>query len=98
MTDFLYAGDQHFQSPGEDTMAASIERHLRDLMDTKFPTDDTKEARDRRVLFAGIARGVIDYLAAHPEALQVVFTNVPAPHAPGQFAAKVQVQAKDDLP
>jgi hypothetical protein len=95
MADDLDAGSNVFSSPLEDTMAAAIERHLRALMTTPLPTDDTKEARDRRVLFAGIARGVIEHLKHHPEALEVVFTDVPSNHTTSEFAAHVQVKASD---
>jgi hypothetical protein len=95
MADELHAGSNLFSSPAEDTMAAAIERHLRALMATPLPTDDTPEARDRRVLFAGIARGVIDHLIDHPEALRVVFTAVPGNHTTGEFAAHVQIDASD---
>ena len=76
-------------------MAAAIERRLRELMATPPPTDDTPEARDRRVLFAGIARGVIEHLKHHPEAFEVVFTAVPSNHNTSQFEAHVQVRASD---
>jgi len=95
MADNLHPGSNVFASPAEDTMAAAIERHMRDLMATPFPTENTKEARDRRVLFAGIARGVIDHLNTHPEALEVVFVAVPANHTIAEFAAYVQVKASD---
>jgi hypothetical protein len=95
MSDELHPGDNDFISPLEDTMAAAIERHLRALMETPFPTQNTKEARDRRVLFAGIARGVVEHLKHHPEALEVVFTAVPSPHSTSQFAAHVKVNASD---
>jgi hypothetical protein len=95
MADDLHAGSNLFSSPGEDTMAAAIERHLRELMTTPPPTDDTPEARDRRVLLAGIARGVIEHLKHHPEAFEVVFTAVAAPHNTSQFTAHVQVKASD---
>jgi hypothetical protein len=95
MADELHAGSNVFASPLEDTMAAAVERHLRELMTTPLPTEDTKEARDRRVLFAGIARGVIEHLKHHPEALEVVFTAVPSPHAASQFTAHVNVKASD---
>jgi hypothetical protein len=95
MADELHPGDNLFSSPAEDTMAAAIERQLRALMETPFPTNDTKEARDRRVLFAGIARGVVEHLKHHPEAFEVVFTAVPSPHDTGQFTAHVQVKASE---
>jgi hypothetical protein len=95
MADQLHAGSQVFASPADDTMAAAIERHISSLLVTPLPGEDTPEARDRRRLFAGIARGVIEHLADHPEALRVVFTQVAAPHATGEFAAHVQVDASD---
>ena len=98
MADELRAGSQIFTSATEDTMAASIERHLNDLLTTKLPPDDTPEARDRRRLFAAIARGVTDHIAAHPEALRVIFTAVPSPHAIGEFSAHVQVDVRKEVP
>ncbi len=95
MADQLHAGSEVFGSPAEDTMAAAIERHIKELMTTDLPTDDTPEARDRRRLFAGIARGVIEHLKHHPEALQVVFTKVPSGEAAADFAAHVEVHAQD---
>jgi hypothetical protein len=95
VADDLHAGSNLFSSPAEDSMGAAIERHLRELMETPPPTDDTKEARDRRVLFAGIARGVIEHLKHHPEAFEVVFTQVPANHTTSQFKAHVQIHAND---
>jgi hypothetical protein len=95
MADKLHAGSQVFASQAEDTMAAAIERHISELLTTPLPPDDTPEARDRRRLFAGIARGVIDHLVEHPEALRVIFTAVPPNHTIGQFAAHVQVDASD---
>ena len=95
MADELHPGDNWFTSPSEDTMAAAIERQLRNLMETPFPTENTKEARDRRVLFAGIARGVVEHLKQHPEAFEVVFTAVPSPHGTGQFSAHVKVNASE---
>jgi len=95
VADDLHAGSNVFSSPLEDTMAAAIERHLRELMATPPPTENTPEARDRRVLFAGIARGVIDHLRQHPEALEVVFTSVPPNHTIAEFSAHVQVHTND---
>ncbi|HEY2637208.1 MAG TPA: hypothetical protein VGI54_07470 [Solirubrobacteraceae bacterium] len=101
MADQLHAGTQVFAAPAEDTMAAAIERELIALMTgapdhlTGPPTDDTKEARQRRLLFAAIARGVVSHFKAHPEALEVVFTGVPAGLGTGDFAAHVQLDVKD---
>lgn len=72
-------------------MAAAIERNLGHLLPNGLPPDDTAQARDRRRLFAAIARGVIEHMAAHPEALTVVFTNVPAGENVGDFHAHVHV-------
>ena len=95
MADEMHAGSEVFAFSGEDTMAAAIERHINALLAAPMPTDDTPEARDRRRLFAGVARGVIEHLAAHPEALRVVFTNVPSNHSTAEFAAHVQLDASD---
>lgn len=72
-------------------MAAAIERNLGKLLPEGLRPDDTAEARDRRRLFAAIARGVIEHIAAHPEALTVVFTKVPAGENVSDFQAHVHV-------
>lgn len=101
MADQLHAGTQVFSAPSEDTMAATIERELIALMTGAPdhlgapPTDDTKESRQRRLLFAAIARGVVAHLKAHPEALEVVFTGVPPEHTTGEFAAHVALDVGD---
>lgn len=102
MADQLHAGTQVFTTPAlDDTMAATIEREMNALMSTgpdaltPPPTDDSRESRQRRLLFAAIARGVIAHLEAHPQAFQVVFTAVPQNHDTSQFAAHVQVRASD---
>jgi hypothetical protein len=101
MADQLHAGTQVFGSPSDDTMAAAIEREMSALMTTgpdgltPPPTANTRESRQRRLLFAAIARGVVAHLEAHPEAFEVVFTAVPSPHSTGQFAAHVKVKASD---
>jgi hypothetical protein len=102
MADQLHAGTQVFAAPAtDDTMAAMIERELIALMTTgpdqleAPPTDDTSQSRQRRLLFAAIARGVVAHLERHPEALEVVFTAVPPNHTVAQFAAHVQVHASD---
>jgi uncharacterized protein (DUF2267 family) len=82
------------------SMAAAIEAELNKLLadDLKqqLPTDGTKdEAKDRRRFLAAIARGVIRHLKENPDALQVVFTQVPNPHVIGDFEARVQVNATD---
>lgn len=102
MADQLHAGTQVFAIPSiDDTMAAAIERELIALMTAPPdeldapPTDDTTESRQRRLVFAAIARGVIAHLKSHPGALEVVFTAVPSNHDVSEFAAHVEVQASD---
>lgn len=102
MADTVHAGTQVFATPsGDDTMAAAIERALISLMTgppdhlEAPPTGETAQSRQRRLLFAAVARGVVAHLEAHPEAFEVVFTAVPSPHATTQFAAHVQLKASD---
>ena len=95
MADKLTGGSKVFTAPGENSMAAAIERQINKLLAEPLPFDDTPEARDRRRLFAGIARGVIEHLKANPEALKVVFTKVAGPAGVSQFEAHVEVQAGD---
>ena len=81
-------------------MAAAIEDELNKLLslDGKDPLPGdgtTDEARDRRRFIAAIARGVIRHLKEHPDALEVVFTAVPSPHAIADFQAHVRVHAED---
>lgn len=82
------------------SMAAAIEDEMNKLLslDGKDPLPGdgtTDEARDRRRFIAAIARGVIRHLKEHPDALEVVFTAVPSPHAIADFQAHVQVHAED---
>jgi hypothetical protein len=91
----LTAGSTVFGAPNENSMAAAIERGINKFLTDPLPFDDTKEAEDRRRLFAGIARGVIEHLKANPDALRVVFTQVASPHSVSDFAARVEVQAGD---
>ena len=84
----------------DDSMAAAIEDEMNKLLfldhKDRLPVDGTTdEARDRRRFFAAVARGVIRHLKEHPDALEVVFTAVPSPHAIGDFKAHVQVKAGD---
>jgi hypothetical protein len=95
LADQLTGGGFVFVPATDDSMAAAIERQLDALLTHPLPQDDTPEARDRRRLFAAIARGVIEHLIAHPGALEVVFTHVPAPHAISNFSAHVEIQASD---
>jgi hypothetical protein len=101
MPDQLTPGGEIFDSETDRTMAAEIEWHLNYLLPEayKLAPEDSPEARERRRLFAAIARGVVQHLVEHPQALQVVFTSVPAPDGSGEFAAYVQVAADPaDLP
>jgi hypothetical protein len=95
MTDELTGGGEVFVPATDDSMAAAIERHLNALLAKPLPPENTPEARDRRRFFAAISRGVLEHLKAHPGALQVVFTGVPAPYGTGDFEAQVQVHASD---
>jgi hypothetical protein len=76
MADKLTGGGVVF-SAGENSMGAAIERQLNNLLAQPLPTDDTDEARDRRRMFAAIARGVIEHLAANPDALKIEITSAP---------------------
>jgi hypothetical protein len=81
----------------ENSMGAAIERQLNRLFREDFmaelPTENTQEARDRRRMFAAIARGVIEHLAANPHALQVVMTS--APHDESDYEGHVVIQGND---
>ena len=81
----------------EKSMAAAIERQLNDLLADagldELPTDDTPEARDRRRMFAAIARGVIEHLAANPQALRIVMTS--APHDEDDYVGHVVIEGTD---
>lgn len=76
MADKLTGGGIVF-SGGENSMGAAIERQLNALLDVPLPTADTPETQDRRRMFAAIARGVIEHLAANPDALRVEITQAP---------------------
>jgi hypothetical protein len=82
----------------ENSMAAAIERQLNDLLADalldELPTVDTPEARDRRRMFAAIARGVIEHLAENPEALKVVITDAPGGHE-SQYKGRVVIEGTD---
>ncbi len=95
MADQLRGGSTVFAAPGENSMAAAIERRINELLTDPMPFANTKEAQDRRRLFAGIARGVIEHLKQNPEALEVVFTAVASPHDVSEFSAHVRVKASD---
>ena len=81
-------------SAGENSMGAAIERQLNKLLTEPLPTDDTPEARDRRRMFAAIARGVIEHLAANPDALVIEITQAPG-GSPGSYKGRVVIQGTD---
>jgi hypothetical protein len=96
MANKLTGGGTVFSS-GENSMGAAIERQLNDLLAdagmATLPTANTREARDRRRMFAAIARGVIEHLAANPEALKIVMTS--APHDEDDYEGHVVIQGTD---
>jgi hypothetical protein len=77
--DFLYAGTlADFDS--SDNMAREIENAYADVRkneagysDPPFTSDN---AKDLRMLFIAVARGVINYLHNHPQAFQVNVKDV----------------------
>jgi len=93
----LTGGDTVFAT-NENSMAAAIERQLNDLLDEggmdRLPTANTAEARDRRRMFAAIARGVIEHLAANPDALKVVITQAPGGNT-SQYKGRVVIEGTD---
>lgn len=73
MADQLYGGTL-FDFDVTDNMARAIEdayRQMRLSAGITEPLPSGSNAADMRLLFLAIARGVIQHLAAHPEALQV---------------------------
>jgi phenylpyruvate tautomerase PptA (4-oxalocrotonate tautomerase family) len=94
MANQLTAGTVTDAAAQNASMTAAIEYQLNQLLTTPLPTDDTPEARDRRRLFAAIARGVIEHLKENPDALKVVFTSVDGGNL-GNYGAHVEVQASD---
>jgi hypothetical protein len=93
----LTGGDTVFVS-GENTMAAAIERQLNRLLTDALldpvPFADSPEAQDRRRMFAAIARGVIEHLAANPDALKIEITSAPGGHE-SQYHGRVVVEGTD---
>ena len=93
MADMLTGGGTVFTS-AENSMAAAIERQLNRLLVNPLPFEDSPEAQDRRRMFAAIARGVIEHLAANPDALKIEIT-----HAPGgnvdQYHGRVVIRGTD---
>ena len=97
MADQLTGGNTIFGS-GENSMAAAIERQLNRLLTDALldplPFADTSEARDRRRMFAAIARGVIEHLAANPDALKIEMTSAPGGET-DQYHGRVVIQGTD---
>ncbi len=89
----LTGGGTVFAS-GENSMAAAIERQLNDLLTEPLPTGDSPEARDRRRMFAAIARGVIEHLAANPDALVIQITQAPGGNE-SQYHGRVVIEGTD---
>ena len=58
------------------SMAQAMETALNDLLSEEgrpqVPTDNSAETRDRRTMFLAIAQGVVNHLAAHPDAFEVL--------------------------
>ncbi len=59
-----------------DSMAAAIEAAFNSILaaegkQTFDPNDNSRQARDRRMLFVAIAQGVVGHLAAHQAALEI---------------------------
>jgi hypothetical protein len=96
MADELTGGGTVFGT-NENSMAAAIERQLNKLLFAdgmdQLPTANTQEARDRRRMFAAIARGVIEHLAANPTALKIVMTS--APHDEDDYVGHVVIEGTD---
>jgi hypothetical protein len=93
MADKLTGGDTVFTA-GENSMGAAIERQLNNLLVEPLPTDDSPEAQDRRRMFAAIARGVIEHLAANPDALKVEITSAHGGHV-NEYAGRVVIEGTD---
>jgi hypothetical protein len=81
-------------SAGENSMGAAIERQLNDLLAQPLPTEDSDEAKDRRRMFSAIARGVIEHLAANPDALKIEITNAPGGNE-NDYEGRVVIQGTD---
>ena len=72
--------------PGEfaDSMAAAIEDAFNMILEkegkqTFDVQDNSRAARDRRMLFVAIAQGVVNHLAAHAGAFEVYVGGTPQP-------------------
>jgi hypothetical protein len=93
MADKLTGGGTVFVS-GENSMAAAIERQLNRLLTDPLPFADSPEAQDRRRMFAAIARGVIEHLAANPDALKIDITSAPGGHE-SDYHGRVVIEGAD---
>ena len=93
MADQLTGGGTVFAT-GENSMGAAIERQLNNLLVEPLPTVDSAEAQDRRRMFAAIARGVIEHLAANPDALKVEITAAPGGDE-NEYAGRVVIEGTD---
>jgi hypothetical protein len=93
MADMLTGGGTVFTS-AENSMAAAIERQLNRLLVDPLPFEDSPEAQDRRRMFAAIARGVIEHLAANPDALKIDMTAAPGGHE-SDYHGRVVIQGTD---
>ncbi|HEY6724381.1 MAG TPA: hypothetical protein VI197_10120 [Polyangiaceae bacterium] len=58
-----------------DSMAQAMEDALNDLLSQEgkptLPTDNSTEARDRRMLFVAIARGIVSHLTENEDAFSI---------------------------
>jgi hypothetical protein len=82
MTDYLKAGGMGHSNdigkPGDfaNSMAEAIENALHDILVSEGKlafeaNDNSRAARDRRMLFVAIAQGVVNHLSAHQAALEI---------------------------
>jgi hypothetical protein len=68
--------------PGDfdNSLASQIENELNSILggegrDTFDTNDNSSDARDRRMLFVAIARGVVAHLVANPDAFKLNLTK-----------------------
>ena len=59
-----------------DSMAKAMEDALNDLLadegNPSVPIDNSRESRDRRIMFLAISRGIVDHLVAREEAFEIL--------------------------
>jgi hypothetical protein len=62
-----------------DSMAHEIEREFNTLLGTEglptMPDDNSKDSRDRRMLFIAIARGIVKHLEQHRSAITLTLPS-----------------------